>query len=92
MAVEVSPKVLAELEAGRDPLEELGDLLFSCVNVARLAGVDPELALTRAVEKFIRRFAAMEKLIVTDEKSLKDLTLQEMDVYWNQVKTLQKRT
>ena len=89
---EEAGEVLAELDAGRDPQEELGDLLFSCVNVARLAGVDPELALTRAVEKFIRRFAAMEKLIVTDEKSLKDLTLQEMDVYWNQVKTLQKRT
>lgn len=78
--------MLAELARSTDPAEELGDLLFSCVNVARLAGADPEEALHRATEKFIRRFTAMEKLIISDGKSLKDLTLREMDVYWNQVK------
>lgn len=78
--------MLAELEAGRDPGEELGDLLFSCVNVARLAGKEPELLLKSATEKFIRRFTAMENLIISDEKSLEGLTLAEMDVYWNRVK------
>ncbi len=83
---EEADEVLAELEAGRDPGEELGDLLFSCVNVARLAGQEPELLLKAATEKFIRRFTAMEKLIISDEKSLEGLTLAEMDVYWNRVK------
>ncbi len=83
---EEAGEVLAELEAGRDPGEELGDLLFSCVNVARLAGQEPELLLKAATEKFIRRFTAMEKLIISDEKSLEGLTLAEMDVYWNRVK------
>ena len=70
---------------------ELGDLLFSCVNVARLSGIDPEQALKNATEKFIKRFSAMENLIKLDEKSLKDLTLSEMDVYWNRVKAAQNR-
>ncbi len=83
---EEADEVLAELEAGRDPGEELGDLLFSCVNVARLAGQEPELLLKAATEKFIRRFTAMENLIISDEKSLEGLTLAEMDVYWNRVK------
>ena len=87
---EEADEVLAELEAGRNPGEELGDLLFSCVNVARLAGLEPELLLKAATEKFIRRFTAMENLIISDEKSLEGLTLAEMDVYWNRVKADQK--
>ena len=79
----------AELEAHRDPGEELGDLLFSCVNVARLCGKDPEEMLTKATEKFIRRFTAMENLIISDGKTLEGLTLAEMDVYWSQVKSAQ---
>lgn len=84
---EEAEEVLEELRAGRDPLMELGDLLFSCVNVTRLCGLDAEEALHRSTEKFIRRFNAMEKRIISDGKSLKGLTLHEMDVYWEQVKT-----
>ena len=84
---EEADEVLEELRAGCDPGEELGDLLFSCVNVARLAGQEPELLLKAATEKFIRRFTAMENLIISDEKSLEGLTLAEMDVYWNRVKS-----
>ncbi len=80
-------EVKAELDAGRDPAEELGDLLFSCVNVTRLCGLDAEELLNRATDKFISRFTAMEKLIISAGKSLKGLTLSEMDVYWNQVKS-----
>ena len=54
-------EVLTELQNARDPGEELGDLLFSCVNVARLSGIDPEQALKNATEKFIKRFSAMER-------------------------------
>ena len=89
---EEADEVLAELEAGRDPGEELGDLLFSCVNVARLAGQEPELLLKAATEKFIRRFTAMENLIISDEKSLEGLTLAEMDVYWCRVKNMLKNS
>ena len=86
---EEAQEVQAELEARRDPGEELGDLLFSCVNVARLCGKDPEEMLTMATEKFIRRFKAMENLIFSDGKTLEGLTLAEMDVYWSQVKSAQ---
>ena len=87
---EEAEEVRAELEAGHDPAEELGDLLFSCVNVTRLCGLEAERLLELATEKFIRRFSAMENLIKCDGKSLEGLTLSEMDVYWNQVKSAQK--
>ena len=83
---EEAEEVRAELSAQHDPAEELGDLLFACVNVVRLAGCDPEEALTFATDKFVRRFTEMETRIINDGKSLKDLTLPEMDVYWNKVK------
>ena len=66
--------------------EEIGDLFFSCVNVSRLCGVEAETALQRATEKFVNRFTAMENAILKDGKCLKDLTLSEMDVYWNSSK------
>lgn len=88
---EEAEEVLQELQKNADPGEELGDLLFSCVNVARLCGQDPELLLKSATEKFIRRFEAMENLIISDGKALKGLTLNEMDVYWKQVKSAQNR-
>ena len=86
---EEADEVQCELQAGRDPSEELGDLLFSCVNVTRLCGLDAERLLELATEKFIRRFSAMENLIKCDGKSLEGLTLSEMDVYWNRVKSTQ---
>ena len=86
---EEAAEVQAELDAHRDPAEELGDLLFSCVNVTRLCGLEPEQVLRAATEKFIRRFTAMENAIISDGKALEDLTLSEMDVYWNQVKAAQ---
>ena len=88
---EEADEVLEELQAGRDPGEEIGDLLFSCVNVARLAGLEPEELLTSATDKFVRRFTAMENLINSDGKSLQGLTLAEMDVYWNRVKGMLNR-
>lgn len=86
---EEADEVQAELQAHRHPGEELGDLLFSCVNVARLCGQDPEEMLQQATDKFIKRFESMENLIISAGKSLEDLTLDEMDVYWNQVKSAQ---
>lgn len=92
-AADAFPKILEEaheveeeLAKGGDPSEELGDLLFSCVNVIRLCGLDPELVLSNAVKKFTNRFIFMEKIVLSEKKALKDLTLAEMDVYWSRVK------
>lgn len=63
--------------------EEIGDLLFACVNIARLSGIESETALLKASEKFEKRFRMMEKLIKLDGKSLKGLTADDFRVYWN---------
>lgn len=66
--------------------DETGDLLFACVNVARLSKVDAELALKQATDKFMGRFIKMEKLILSENKVLSDMDLDEMDIYWERVK------
>lgn len=66
--------------------EEFGDLLFALVNYARFIGVNPEDALERTNKKFIRRFTYLEEETRKKGKSLKDMTLEEMDVYWNEAK------
>ncbi len=83
---EEAEEVLAELDAHQDPAEEIGDLFFACVNVARLSGVESETALMQATEKFISRFILMENAIIQAGKSIGDLTLSEMDVYWESSK------
>ena len=71
--------------------EELGDLLFSVVNLCRRRGVNPELALHDANEKFYRRFHEMEKKLAERKKSLQEATAQEMDAAWMTVKEEEKR-
>jgi len=66
--------------------EELGDLLFSIVNHARQAGLNPENALSRTNDKFIRRFQEVEKRLEADGVSLPDATLEQMDAHWNDIK------
>lgn len=66
--------------------EELGDLLFSCVNVARFLGVDPESALNYTVNKFVRRFSYIEKEALAAGKNLEDMSLAEMDKLWEEAK------
>lgn len=71
----------------RDALEaELGDLLFAVVNLCRKAGVHGALALDRTNAKFVRRYAAMERLAAVDGKSLTALSLEDQDRYWDAVK------
>ena len=65
---------------------ELGDVLFSIVNFARLSNLDPELALERTNKKFIYRFTYMEKKAREQGKSLNDMTLPEMELLWNAAK------
>ena len=66
--------------------EEVGDLLFVAVNVARLTGVDPESALKAANRKFRRRFRHIEKSLGKDGRKPADSTLEEMDRLWDEAK------
>ncbi len=65
---------------------EFGDVFFSLVNAARLYDINPENALERTNKKFIARFNYMEQRIREDGKLLRDLSLTEMDEYWNEAK------
>jgi len=68
--------------------EELGDLLFSAVNVARFTGTDPEEALHASCIKFIKRFRYVEQEALKMGLKLKDMTLEEMDKLYNKAKEL----
>lgn len=66
--------------------EELGDILFSCVNVARLSGLDAEELLTASSNKFISRFSAVEDMVRQDGKEMTSLSIDELDSYWKKAK------
>lgn len=67
---------------------EFGDLLFSLVNYARFIDINPETALERTNKKFIKRFNYLESQSRADGKQLHEMTLAEMDEYWNRAKSL----
>ncbi len=67
---------------------EFGDLLFSLVNYARFIDINPETALEKTNKKFIKRFQFLESKAAENGKALQDMTLAEMDVYWNEAKKL----
>ena len=69
---------------------EVGDLLFACINVARFLEVDGELALDKTIKKFINRFSYIESEAIKNNKSLKDMTLEEMDKLWEEAKSSEK--
>jgi tetrapyrrole methylase family protein/MazG family protein len=89
-------KVLEELQEIKDVykdknrakiLEEVGDLVFSTVNVARLLDIDPEVAVNYSIDKFINRFQYIEESARDVNLDLKNMSLAEMDVLWNESKT-----
>jgi len=88
-------KVLEEISELKEEIEnhdtrsiesELGDVLFSLINAARLYGIDPEAALEKTNRKFIKRFNYLEKETLTKGRSLKSMTLDEMNVIWEEAK------
>lgn len=85
---EEASEVEAEMKSGNkaDLEMEFGDLLFAVVNAARLYGVVPENALELTNRKFIRRFNFLESKAKEAGKNLRDMTLGEMDEYWNEAK------
>lgn len=70
--------------------EEFGDLMFSMVNAARLYKINPENALEKCNQKFIRRFNYVESQTLAKGKDLKEMPLEEMDRYWNEAKKLER--
>ncbi len=65
---------------------EFGDLLFSIINAGRLYGINPENALERTNQKFIRRFNYLEENTISQGRDLKNMSLEEMDKFWNEAK------
>ncbi|MBO4742048.1 MAG: nucleoside triphosphate pyrophosphohydrolase [Bacteroidales bacterium] len=91
---DVWPKVQEELSEAREACdttsarmtEEFGDLLFAVINAARLYGVDSEAALSNACSKFRRRFNYVEQGILSQDRSLSEATLADMDALWDEAK------
>lgn len=77
---EVSENNMANAE------KEFGDLLFSVVNAARLYGIDPESALEKTNQKFMKRFGYLEERTIKTGKNLKEMSLDEMNVIWEESK------
>ena len=78
---------VAQATAQRDKAEaEFGDVMFSLINAARLYKINPDNALELTNQKFIRRFNYLEEHTIKEGKSLKDMTLEEMDAIWNEAK------
>ena len=78
-----------EGNASKEKIEgEFGDVLFSIINYARFIDVNPENALEKTNIKFIKRFQYLEEQALKNGKNLQDMSLIEMDVYWNEAKKL----
>lgn len=83
---EETAEVACAIDGDGDPSEELGDLLFAVVNVARFLKTDPEDAINRTTDKFIRRFAQVEQAAKDAGRSLSEMSLAEMDALWDAAK------
>lgn len=85
---EEADEVECEIKKGNKETleEEFGDLLFAVVNAARLYGVNPDTALEKTNKKFINRFNYIEKKSSEEGKKLKEMTLDEMEILWNEAK------
>jgi MazG family protein len=85
---------LNEFETAEKPEEkneEFGDLLFALINYARKSGINPDDALEQTNIKFKRRFEYIEEKAAENDKHIKDMTLAEMDVYWDAAKAEEKK-
>lgn len=80
-----------ELKGSENQVEEFGDLLFSLINYARFIDINPENALALTNQKFINRFQLMEEMTASEGKALADMTLAEMDVYWEKAKIILRK-
>ena len=77
------------IQGDKEKIEsEFGDVLFAMINYARFLKVDPESALERTNKKFMKRFRYLEEKSKELNRSLADMTLAEMDVYWDEAKKM----
>lgn len=76
--------------SSKSRLDEFGDVLFTLVNIARFYKISPEEAMIHANEKFARRFRHVEMKVKESGKEFKEFTLEELDAFWNEAKTLEK--
>ena len=76
------------MEQSLDLEGEFGDVLFSLINAARLYKINPENALEKTNKKFIRRFNYLEERTIKQGKDLRQMSLEEMDVFWDEAKSL----
>ena len=83
-------KIELAKEDKENSTKELGDFLFSVINAARLYKLNPDNALEHTNQKFIRRFNYVEDHTLKKGKNLKDISLEEMDLLWNEAKSLEK--
>ena len=71
-------------------MDELGDVFFTLVNIARFFKLSPEESMWHANEKFARRFKHVEQCVIQSGKAFADFTLDELDAFWNEAKRLEK--
>ena len=86
---EESDELRSEIEGGAEAHrieDEIGDLLFTCVNVARKLSLDPESALRKANDKFERRFRRIEALLAASGSKMEDVSMDKMESLWRQAK------
>ncbi len=90
---EEAGEIEAEIASGdaKAAAQEVGDLLFAVVNLARHLGADPEAALRHANSKFERRFASIENALAANGKAPQDATLAEMDALWDAAKAAERK-
>lgn len=81
---ELKAAISSENKADID--EEFGDLLFTAVSLARKLGIDAEESLTKASEKFIRRFSVLEAEVIAEDKDITTLSMAELDAIWDRIK------
>ena len=85
---------VVDAEPAADPEraeEEMGDLLVAIANLARKLGIEPETALRKANDKFTRRFASMEALVADSGRTMRDMSLEELEQEWQRVKLGQQQ-
>jgi tetrapyrrole methylase family protein / MazG family protein len=79
-----------QLNATKEATKEFGDILFALVNLGRFYKIDPEVALSNTNQKFKKRFQYMEHVIQKQELKMDELTLEELDKYWEEAKSIEK--
>ncbi len=91
-AIEKLKEEISELAEADDAhrTEEAGDLLFAAMNVVRMYGVEAEMALRGASDKFMRRFEGVEKLVLQSGKEMSEYTLEQLDAFWEEVKSQER--